>query len=425
MREVCLGLLVGLGLRSEVHTLTRRQAVEAALRQNPELMMARLEEQKAAERIHVARDPFVPKLFAGSGAAYSSGFPMSVEGSAPTVVQARAVASVYNRQQSYQLAGARENARGLAIETEAKRELIASRALDLWLAAYWSGRALETAHAQASSLDKVVELMRLRAAEGRETPLEVRRAELEAAKSRHRIEVLEAEAAASEGSLASVLGLGEGDRVRAAAEEAAPMELPSSEDEAVRRALADNRQIRRLESELKERGLEAESHRASRWPRLSLVAQYGLFARFNNYEDFFQRFQRHNGQIGVAVEVPLFSGPAAGAQTRQAGAEAARLRIEIDAARVRIGLEARRAFQEVRRSASARELARLDLEVARETLSAMLARYEEGRVTLKQVEEARSEEQARWLAYYDTQHAAEKARFALLGQTGDLIGSMR
>ena len=36
-----------------------------------------------------------------------------------------------------------------------------------------------------------------------------------------------------------------------------------------------------------------------RLPRADLVSQYGLFARFNNYDEFFRKFQRNNGQIGV------------------------------------------------------------------------------------------------------------------------------
>src|SRR6478609_7905866 len=101
-------LLIASGAYAEVRTMTLRQAVDTAVRQNPEVVMARLEEQKAQEAVRIARDPFSPKVVVGSGLAYTSGFPMSVEGSAPSVFQARAIQSLYNKPRSYEVAAARE-----------------------------------------------------------------------------------------------------------------------------------------------------------------------------------------------------------------------------------------------------------------------------------------------------------------------------
>src|SRR5271155_2224132 len=87
-------------LRAEVRPMTLRQAVETALKQNPDITLARLDEAKARQSVLVAKDPFTPHLIIGSGLAYSSGFPMSIEGSAPSVVQANIVEDIFNRQQS-------------------------------------------------------------------------------------------------------------------------------------------------------------------------------------------------------------------------------------------------------------------------------------------------------------------------------------
>lgn len=425
MRTLRLVPLLAASLAAETHTLTRRQAVDRALEQNPELLIARLEEQKAVQQLRVARDPFLPKVFAGSGLAYSNGFPMSVEGSAPTVVQARAVASVFNRPQSLQLAQARENSRGAALDTQARADHIVHRTLEMWLEARFAARQLEAARGQIAGLEKVAELVRLRVEAGRDLPVESRRAALEIARARLRVESLESEAAFAESSLAMLLGFAPSDRVRAAAEEPAPFHPPDDEESAVALALQDHKQIRRLESALAAKRLEAQSHRAQRWPRLNLIAQYGLFARFNNYEDFFQRFQRHNGQVGLSIEVPILAGSASDASAAHADLEAARLRVQINDTRNRIALAARQAVREVRTAAAARDVARLDLDVARESLSLLLAQLEESRATLRQVEEARLLEADKWAAYFNAQHVVEKARFALLHQTGQLLASVR
>src|SRR5215472_1511745 len=68
--------------RADVIPMTLRQAVDTALKQNPDVTLARLDEQKARMAVRVARDPFVPRIIVGSGLAYSNGFPMSIEGAA-------------------------------------------------------------------------------------------------------------------------------------------------------------------------------------------------------------------------------------------------------------------------------------------------------------------------------------------------------
>ena len=44
--------------------------------------------------------------------------------------------------------------------------------------------------------------------------------------------------------------------------------------------------------------------------------------------------------------------------------------------------------------------------------------------TLRQVEEARALETEKWLAFYDAQHAIERARIELLRHTGTLTASI-
>src|SRR4051794_41061283 len=97
---------------AETFTLTLSQAVDRALTQNPDVVMARTDEMKAAQGIRLAKEPFTPRVTGGSGLAYSYGFPLSVEGSAPSVFQMRANQFLFNRSQSYAVAQAKETTRG-------------------------------------------------------------------------------------------------------------------------------------------------------------------------------------------------------------------------------------------------------------------------------------------------------------------------
>jgi outer membrane protein TolC len=81
-------------------------------------------------------------------------------------------------------------------------------------------------------------------------------------------------------------------------------------------------------------------------------------------------------------------------------------------------------FRNVHKSETAAEVARLDLEVAREQLSVYLAQMQEGRATLRQVEEARVAENDKWMAFYDAQYTMERARWSVLRLTGDLLAAV-
>jgi outer membrane protein TolC len=418
-------LLCALGLTAEVRTLTLLEAVELALKQNPEVALARLDERKAAESVRLARDAFIPKVIAGSGLAYSNGMPMSIQGASPSVVQAQAVGSVFDRSRSYLVAQARENVRGAVLDTTARKQEVGLRAALLFLDAERMRRSAEAARHQVESLERVGETMRARVAEHRELPIESKRAALNLARGRERLQAFESDALFAGTSLAVVLGFSADDRVQPAAEERKIAATAASEQEAVMAALKDNVEVRRLESALAARTLEMRSYQAERLPKLDLVAQYGLLAKFNNYDDYFRKFQRHNGQLGVSIQIPVFAGTGTSARVGQASAEMARLRLEMGALRNRLSLDASRGWHEVKKAEASREVARLDHEVARDQVAVLLAQMEEGRASLKQVEEARFAENDKWLAFLDTHYGVERARLNLLKQSGDLLAALR
>ncbi len=410
---------------AQVRTVTLREAVDLAAKQNPDVALAGLDERKAGQAVRVARDPFVPKVTAGSGLAYSSGIPLSIAGATPSIVQAQASQFILNRQQTYLVAQARENERGAAISTAARREQAALRAAQAYLDAERARRMEETAARQVARLERLLEIVRLRVSEGRELPIEEKKAALNLARARQRRQSLESDRRYAEDSLGVLLGLDPAQPVRVAMEDRPALGLPEDEAAAVNQAIANSRETRQIESALAAKGFEIRAQQAARLPRVDLVAGYALLGRFNNYEDFFRKFQRHNGQIGVSFQIPLLAGPAIDAQRFQAESDAARLRLELRSARDRITVEARRLYQQVRQAESARDIARLELEVARDQVSVLLAQMDEGRASLRQVEEARLAEDDKWLALLDGDYNLELARLNLLHHTGQLLAALR
>ena len=410
---------------AEVRTLSLREAVDLALKQSPEVVLARLDEERAAQAVRLAHSPFVPRVVVGSGLAYSNGFPLSMDGSAPAPFQANATSSIFDRSQCFRVAASRENRRAAEIDVAARQDEVVYRTAETYLDAENAARIADTSRQEVAALGRVLEAVRARAAEGRELSIEVKKAELNLARARYHSDVLESNAEAARISLASLLGFEPNDQVRPAPGERAALAVPESAEAAVEAALNSSDEIRSLESKLLAKRLDVRSERAGRLPRMDLVAQYALFARFNNYARFYNSFQRNNGELGVSFQVPLWSGPAVSAAVAQAEAEAAQIQIRIRTARSRIAADTRKAWQEMKQAETGREIARMDLDVSRDQVSVLLAQMEEGRAALRQVEEARTGETDKWIAFYDAASTAEKARLALLRQTGELTAALR
>ncbi len=425
MKSATLLLLALLSsLHAEVHSLTLRDAVNLSLKQNPEVLAARIDQQKAEFAVRVAKDPFVPKIFAGSGLAYSTGYPMSIDGAVPSILQAKTVMSLYNQSQRFLIAQAKENMRTVAIDETSKREDTTYRTAALFLDVLRLTQDRDVARRQIESYRKVAETVRLRVEEGKQLEIDSEIAAFHVARAKQRLEALESDTAYGESSLALILGFGPNDVVRPIDGDRPSGLDPASEAAAVETALANSKEVQRLVSQMQAKGFELRSFKSSRLPAFDLVAQYSLLAR-HNYEDFFRRFQRNNGQLGISIQIPVLTGSAAGAQAYRVEAEIAQMRLQVQSARDRITVETRRGFQDVKRAQSAREIAKMDLDLTRKQISIALAQMEEGRASLRQVEDLRVAEIEKWTAFYDSQNILEKTKLALLKQTGSILAALQ
>jgi outer membrane protein TolC len=425
MKAPVVFFLLAVCASAEVHTLTLREALDIALKQNPDVILARLDQRHARAQVTIVNDAFVPKVFVGSGAAYTNGFPMSIDGNAPAVLQAKTQMAIFDRPTSYRAAQAKEEVRGWEADIGLRQDEAAYRVATLYFDADQYARSLAAVERQLESLNRVRDLTAVRVSEGRELSIESSRANLKLMQAQQRQIELTDTIADAETSLAQVLGFDPGDRVRPAAEERRLTGQVEPEEGAIQQALENNRDIRRLESNLQAKNLEVKSYRAERLPKANLIAQYALLSRFNNYDKFFPRFQRNNFELGVSFEVPILTGRSASAYVDQAQTDIEKIRTEIGRTRVRITADLQHAYREIHRAETAQRFARADLDLARDQLTLDLTRYDEGQVTMAQVEASRAAEQEKWIVYYDAQHALEVARITILRQTGTLVAALR
>jgi outer membrane protein TolC len=294
-----------------------------------------------------------------------------------------------------------------------------------------AARTAEFANREVEAVSSAADAVQARVSQGYELPIEGKRAELNVARARQRADGARADQDYNEAALAMVLGFPDTDRVRAAAgsgEEERVAELqqsvPPDENTAVETALQNSRELRLLQSQLQASNFAVREQKAERLPQIDLVAQYALFAKYN-YEGYFTKFQRNNAELGLSVKIPVLIGSAAGGATAEAEADMAKLRIRMNSARGRIAADTRKSYGELKQAEEGRTVARLDLDVARDQLSVLLAQLDEGRATRKQLDDARFIEQEKWIALYQADYTVERARLSLLRQTGRLSAALQ
>ncbi len=404
--------------------MTLQQALEIAARQNPDITLARLDEQRAVEGIRVAQDPFRPKVYGGSGLAYTYGYPNSIEGNAPSLFEVRTDMSLYNRPKSYQVASAREVARSAQFGAQAKADDVAYQAADLFLTASQVEHQGSTLTSELPSLQRVVDATAAGVGEGSQLPLDLKRVKADLAVSQEQLEAANLDADYYEMMLAVVLGYPASDRVKPVDSDFASIVTPPAESAAADTALRSNHELREIQSNMLAKQLDVRAFKAARLPTIDLVAQYALFAKYN-YSQYFQKFQRNNAQLGASVAIPILVGSASSGLAQQAYTDLQKLRIQMDETRNRILTDTRRSYDQWKKAETLRDLKFIQLDLARENLSVLLSQNKEGRASLRDVEQARLDESNKWMEWYDAQTQVARAKFAILRETGNLLAAVR
>jgi outer membrane protein TolC len=74
----------------------------------------------------------------------------------------------------------------------------------------------------------------------------------------------------------------------------------------------------------------------------------------------------------------------------------------------------------VRESDAAKEVARLELQLAQQNVGVLQAQFDEGKLNLTDMEKARLEENEKWMAYLDAGFQKQQAQLDLLRTAGQL-----
>jgi outer membrane protein len=388
-------------------TLTLQEVLRRAVQRAPEIALAHAQAERAVQAVRETRSANLPQVVTGTGLAYNNGFPLSIEGSAPSLFQVGFSQSILSRRNKNLILEAERSSDASRIGSESAENDLGAR----WALVYF---ALHQARKSEALWDKRVESaeqqQRIAATQleaGRIRPVDLTLAEAAVLEARQQSLIVREQGKVAESELRNAVGLPPGARIETvdpAIDSALP---PASADELYRRALETHPQVRQAEARLRAREFHVEAEKGESWPRLELVSQYALFSRANNYQDFFNRFTRNNFLFGLSVQFPVFNGFRTDARVAQSRQEAAEARLELERLKNEIRLGIDRSLSALAIARAATELSRKQLEASRQLLEVNESLFESGRLPAKELEDVRNQVREKELAAVE----ADRMRF--------------
>jgi len=404
--------------------MTLRQAVTLAVQNSRDVKLAQMQYNVALGEVAVNRAAFLPNIYTGAGAAYTHGFPSLPGGGAPAIFQLNYTESVFNPLLKSQQHAAEERAKNQKLELDRTRENVMIRAATSYLELAKVRHSLDLLQKEQVSGEKILEVVRERIAANQELPIEGTRGELELARIRQRVVKIEDREQVLESQLRDMTGIPDSQSLEVETEEASFTDTLAADTAAIQAdlvslALQNDRNVAEAENERAAREKLARGAHLSYFPTVDLVGQYSLLSKFNNYGQFYKSFEPNNVNVGVEITIPLFAA--------KTGANSRLAKRQLDEAEVALGNKRQQARFDIQEKAhnlreldADHEVARLDLQLAQENLQLEQAKFDQGRATLQEIEQARLDESDKWVAFLDADFARQQAQLTLLQATGQL-----
>jgi outer membrane protein TolC len=428
MKLCCLCLLLSGMLRGEVHKLSLQEALQIALRQNPDAALARLDAFRAQHDIEIAGNVFSPKVNVRGDAVYTNGYPNAIgpDAHSPSIIHQQTDMALYNRPQRYQIAAARQDAEGAKINAAAKPDDVANRIASLYLDVEEAGRQRASLEGEVQSDKQMADATSAKVNSGYALPVELLRGKVQTEQTLQRLHALDADREYTESLLAVALGFSGNDSIEPAEpEENFNIPVMKSPEAAVNEALLNSKDLQRLESNMLARRLERKSFGAFRIPQIDLVEQYSLFAE-RTYQDYFSssNFQRNNAELGASFTLPILIGPEPGARMEQADIDEEKLEVQISDLVHRIRANIERSLDQLQKAETALNVARQSLDLAHDETGIAQAQYGEGRSLPSDVEGALTTESEKQLAVVQCETDVQRMKLDFLRQLGKLMNRL-
>jgi len=398
-------------------------AIGLALKSNPKVLTAQADVDKSLAALQQLRDAYIPAVVGGSGLGPPSyGFPLGQ----PSIFNINAQSLVFSYSQHDYIRAAQASLDSAKLNLKDIREGVAEDAAITYLAVDRDMQRQAALQQQQGFADRLVTIVQERLDAGQDTPIDLTTCRLTAAQIHLARLRAEDETVSDQAHLARLIGLPA--RGLAVTNDGVPtFPTPATAPDLTGAAPATSPAVDAAYAVARAKRETAFGEARYLWrPQVVLDAQYSRYAKFNNLQDYYFRFQQNNAAIGVQITVPLYD-KAHQARAREAAADASHAEHEADSLRDQFFDNRLRASHTAAELSTRAEIATLDQQLAQQQLDVLLVQLNAGsgnlsgpQMTPKDEQTARITEREKFVALLNANFEAQQAQISLMRAAGEL-----
>ena len=399
--------------------VTFASAVRLALQNSPRIKIAQDDLNHAKAVLSDAKDQFIPSAGATGGVGRSYGITLSV----PTIFTINAQSLVFSYSQRDYIRSARAGIEAATMAIADVRSQVEEDTVNTYLALQ-SAQLRRTAIGQKRGFaDKLYGVVQDRLSAGIESELDLKRAHLTAVQIKLQQLSLDDEISSLREHLAELTGVPS--NLLTIVPESVPTNFSTALLDHLRDSPSDSFSIRSAEANERARLEQAfgdERFRAR--PQFLFQAQYGRISPINDVSDYYNLHGRYNTfEAGVLIVLP-FLDRSRSARARETMSDAMRAHHDVQNVKGQQAEALLNLQHSILELAMRAELTEVELGIAHDELTIMLARLESrdstsGRpMTAKDEQNARLDERQKYIDWVDASLQLRRAQVSELRQTG-------
>jgi outer membrane protein TolC len=413
-------LLSSLALPARGEPLTLKRAVELALTHSPLAGEASADEQRAFASMREARNQYVPQMNVGSGLGDSWGYPLSLEGSAPSLFNVSAQSAMFNPALREFVRAARSEYKATGETSKDRRnQIIQDTALTYLELVKWE-QLMDHLRQQHDDTLKMQQVVGQRIQEGVDNAQTRTQAQLATARANLRITQAQGAVDVLRSTLSQLTGL-PATAIQTDAESVPALPEIAGQGDLTAKATEASPAVLSAQEHAIAQGFRARGEHRALWPSVDFASQYAVLAKFNNWLQFFptKAFERNNATIGVVIRFP-FLNFSQRAHAEAADADAIHANKEVEVTKNQVSQETLKLQRAVQQLTAAQEVSELEYEIAKSNVDAVEIRMNAGTASVHDAANAGTEMTEKYSALQDANFQLLRARVGLLRATGEL-----
>lgn len=402
--------------------LSFSSTVDLALQNSPQVRQEEAGVTRAKAALSESTGVYRPSFNAGSSLGYSYGFPVGQ----PSIYNVSAHSLVFSFSQRDYIRSARAGVKAAELQLRSARQGTIERTAIDYIELAKVEKQIGALNQESGFAAKLVQIEQARVAAGRDSKIELTRAQLKGAQvDLQRLQFMD-RADLLRAELAHLTGLSPTD-IAPEPGTIPPPPAISPEGNYDTQIMASNDNVKASYAAAKSRMYTAfgDSKQNNR-PIIAFGLEYNRYAEFNNYSEYFLRFQHNNFNVGVQINIPLFDATKK-AQAADSSAAASKAWAQAEILRNQISEQALKLEKGMGELVAQEKVASLEQQLAQDQVDAITAQLSstgaapsQHPMTPRDEQEARIAERSRYVDLLDAKFQVTQAKLNLLRSLGTI-----